>query len=456
MRIQLKQVKAPKFDFTDEIPPIPVEVYKQRINTLYEAAETDWVVVYGDREHYANLTFLINFDPRFEETLFLIGPNGAYKLVVGNEDMGYGSVLPFPVEMLLAQSLSLSGQQRDTAPRLVDVLANAGIGPGQSVSMVGWKYLEPYESDTPSAPAFVPAFFVDAVRSLVGSGGRVVDGTALMMHPEHGLRAANTPDQIAVFEAAARNCSAAVFRILAGTRPGMTEMDAVRLMNYAGAPMSMHPIFASGSGEINGLRSATGRVIDYGDGVSTAMGYWGSLVCRAGMMLGEVDQGFFDHTVAPYFNVIATWYQTMRVGITGGEVSQAVAGAFEGTGMCSLLNPGHLISYDEWVHSPIRPGSPEKIRSGMVFQADIIPTPLQTGKSLNCEDTIAIADESLRAEIRAAYPDLWARIQNRRDHMRTGLGIQMDESILPLTDGTAYLPPFWLLPDLVCTVERSQ
>jgi len=46
--------------------------------------------------------------------------------------------------------------------------------------------------------------------------------------------------------------------------------------------MSMHPIFVSGKGELNGLRSPGAKVLEYGDAVSTAVGYWGSLVCRPG------------------------------------------------------------------------------------------------------------------------------------------------------------------------------
>ena len=51
----------------------------------------------------------------------------------------------------------------------------------------------------------------------------------------------------AVFENSARNCSAAVFSILRGARPGMTEFEVMRFMNYPGFPQSMHPIFSSGS-----------------------------------------------------------------------------------------------------------------------------------------------------------------------------------------------------------------
>ncbi len=31
------------------------------------------LVVYGDREHFGNIMYLTNFDPRFEEALLIIG-----------------------------------------------------------------------------------------------------------------------------------------------------------------------------------------------------------------------------------------------------------------------------------------------------------------------------------------------------------------------------------------------
>ncbi len=453
MNIELKRIPFTTSKVMELMPIIPKAEYERRLATLYKVAEADWVVVYGDREHYGNLTYLLNFDPRFEEVLLVLGPNNARSLVVGNEDLGYGSVLPFPVDMVLSQTLSLPGQQRDTAPKLKEVLAKLGIGLGHKVSLVGWKYLEPNETDTPEKPAFVPAFFVDTLRSLVGKAGKLTDGTALMIHPEHGLRTNNTADQIAVFEVAGLSASEAVFNVINRARPGMTEMQAIAMMAYAGQPQTMHPIFASGNAEINGLRSASNRVIEYGDGVSTALGYWGSLVCRAGMMLGEVDQTYLEKYVKPYFKAIISWYDAVKIGVTGGEIYRKVTAVFEGTGLQSSLNPSHLTSYDEWLHSPIRPGSSEQIRSGMVFQVDIIPTPLKAGQMLNCEDTICLADEPLREEIKVKYPKMWGRIQARRQLMIDQLGIHMAEEILPLSDGCGYLPPFWLLPDLVCVVS---
>jgi hypothetical protein len=176
--------------------------------------------------------------------------------------------------------------------------------------------------------------------------------------------------------------------------------------------------------------------------------------CRAGLLLGKPDWSFFESTVAPYFRALATWYTTARIGVTGDEIIQAVSCAFEGSPLRSMLNPGHLTSFDEWLHTPVRPGSREKIVSGMVFQSDIIPIPLPPGRALNCEDTVAFADAALQAEIRASYPGLWERLQGRRRFIQEALGVALPEEMLPLTDGALYLPPFWLAADLVCTLNE--
>ena len=452
--IVLKAVPMPKFHFPEEIPVVSAEEYELRLSSLFLAAGTDWVIVYGDREHSANLTWLVNYDPRFEEALLVLGSKGQRALIVGNEGLGYAPIVRVPVDVELCQTFSLNSQPRGTAARLKDVLAKIGLRAGQSASLVGWKYIEAYETDEPASPGYFPAFFVDVVRSLLGTSGKAADGTALLMHPETGIRNQNSADQIAAFEWAAQTSSAAVFSILTGTRPGMSEMQAVQLMHYAGQPLTIHPIFATGKGEINGLRSPSGKIIEYGDAVSTALGYWGSLSCRAGMLLGQPDMSFFEQVAAPYFQVVAAWYQSMRIGAVGKDVYQTVAGAFAGSGMHSALNPGHLTSYEEWTSSPIRPDSHEKVRSGMVFQSDIIPTLLPPGWLINCEDTVAVADASLRAELKSRYPGLWARVQSRRQLMIEALGVQPAEELLPLTDGTAYLPPFWLASELVCTLAE--
>ena len=458
MTIELRHIPLPGMPALGERPDVPLDEYDRRMQALYAQAKSDWVIVYADREHIANMMFLCNFDPRFEEALLVLGPEGKRALLVGNEDLDYIRAVCKPIiDGVLCQSLSLMGQPRSTAPRLTDVLRGLGITAGSRIGLVGWKYLEADECDEghdPAAPAFVPAMLVNALRRVVGAAGTLIDVTHVLMHPAHGLKSHNSAAQIAAYAWAAGQSSQSVLRIVRGARPGMTEREAAGLMGYQGDPFSCHMMMVAGSSAdapIVGLRSPSGRVLAEGDGVTTAVGYWGSLCARAGLLRGTPDPAFVETYAAPYFNAIATWWQTLRIGVTGGEMHDAVMRALDGAAFKPALNPGHLIATDEWTHSPIRPGSAERIVSGMALQCDIIPAPMPPGLALNCEDTVAIADAQLRAELQAQHPALWSQIEARRAFMREALGIALADDVLPLSVAPAALPPFWLASDLVCT-----
>jgi hypothetical protein len=88
----------------------------------------------------------------------------------------------------------------------------------------------------------------------------------------------------------------------------------------------------------------------------------------------------------------------------------------------------------------------------MVMQCDIIPAPVPPGRFLNCEDTLAIGDETVRDALARDHPDVWSRIEAKRAFMRDELGLRLRPEVLPLSSAPAYLPPFWLIPDLVCVV----
>ena len=117
-----------------------------------------------------------------------------------------------------------------------------------------------------------------------------------------------------------------------------------------------------------------------------------------------------------------------------------------------FLNPGHLIGLDEWINSPFAAGSTVELRSGMAFQADVIPATGTDYFTTNIEDGVALADESLRAAFAAGYPEAWARIQARRRFMRESLGIELHDDVLPLSNLAAHLPPFVLRPDRAMTL----
>jgi hypothetical protein len=149
----------------------------------------------------------------------------------------------------------------------------------------------------------------------------------------------------------------------------------------------------------------------------------------------------------PYWRAIATWYQSLELGVLGGDVFDEITGLLKGEAFASSLNPGHLIHYEEWLNSPIRADSTDPIASGMVLQSDIIPTGIRPGWTANCEDTIAISDAALRAEIESRHPGLWSRVTARRAFMRDRLGVAVRDEVLPLSCTPAYFPPFWLAVD---------
>ena len=455
MEITLRHIDNPVWPVTGPQPELPAVEYAARADALYLASGADWVLVYGDREHAANLVFVCGLDPRFEEAILVLGPGNARYLLLGNEGMGYISAARLPVQAVLCQSLSLMGQPRSPETRLDAVLGRLGIGPGDSVGIVGWKYLEAVEDAEAGAPAFVPAFITRVLSRLVGPTGSISDATAALMHPSNGLKSRNSAAQIAAFEWAAVRASDAVQRVVCGARPGMREYDAAAaFFQHGGLPYSCHPMLTSAGddGAVVGLRSPGARVLAQGDGISTAVGYWGSLCARAGLLQADPDPSFVERVVTPYYRAIATWYQSVGVGVSGDHVHGAVIGALAGASWRPALNPGHLVSIDEWTHTPIRPGSAEKIASGMALQCDIIPAPMPNGWALNCEDTIAIADASLRAEIAASFPDVWRRIQGRQRFMRDSLRLVLSEDVLPLSSAPACLAPFWMDANLMCAV----
>lgn len=451
MKIELRRVPTPTFETAPQQPSISAEEYSRRCDAAYEAAGVDWLVVYADREHAGNVHYLTGFDPRFEEALVVLGPNGSRTLVVGNEGVIYAPIAGLETDIVLAQSLSLMGQPRGKAPRLDAALQEIGLGEGASVGVVGWKYLEEFEGGHPETPAFVPAFLLDAIERVAGSAAK--DVTSVFMNPVDGQRNIVTAAQIAAWEYAAVESARSIFGIIHATKPGITEFDAVKGMEYQGLQFSAHLMYATGSEAINGLRSPTARVIEAGDGVTTALGYVGGLTCRAGV-IAKSDEEFLEEVGIPYFRAIATWYSSVGIGVKGGEVWQKIEDALGDAKFRPLVNPGHLIAHEEWTHTPLREGSEDELVSGMALQCDIIPYPLPAGWALDAEDGVALADAELRAEIEAEFPELWARIQQRREFMRDQLGIEMAEEVMPLSPVCGYLAPFWLDPELVFTVAK--
>jgi Xaa-Pro aminopeptidase len=451
--VELGDVELPSYELPSELPVIPAATYQARLDAAVAAASRaglDALLVYADREHFANLSYLTGYDPRFEESLLILVPDSPPVLLVGNEGRAYAKVVPQTVQVVLYQTFSLVNQDRSVSPRLAAVLRDAGIGDGaRHVGVAGWKYFGPSEAAKPETWIDAPAFIVDELRSL---GCTPVNASGLFTEPGRGLRLVSDADQIACFEFAAAHGSESMRRLLHGIEPGMTELAAFSLFRPIGLPYSYHPVLLSGERAALGLASASGRKLRLGDPVSASIGYWGSNIARGGFLAGSphdlpvAASDYVDKLVAPYFACAAEWYETVGIGVTGGELFDVAAKHLADPFFGVFLNPGHFIHLDEWPSSPVYEGSEVVLESGMALQIDIIPATGTAYHTSNIEDGVALADETLRADLAARYPGLWQRVCTRRAFMADVLGINLRPEVLPLSNLAGYLPPLWLAP----------
>ncbi len=453
--VELAELALPEFGLPTVQPVIPLETYEARIEaamTRAEAAGYDALLVYGDREHFANLAYLTGYDPRFEEALLILLPGRKPTLLLGNEGMGYSGVSPVDLDRVLYQSFSLLGQPRGDSPLLKDILKAAGLRRGQRLGIAGWKSFDQREASDPARALEIPAFIVEVLTELVGGRDRLYNATDIFMSPSAGLRAINDVDQLATFEFAAAHTSQAVRQLIFGVEAGMSEFEAVALMGLTGLPQSCHLMFSSGERAALGLASPSLRRLQVGDPIFLAYGVWGALNARGGWLARDAEdlpadvRDYVDKLVAPYFRAIVEWYEAIGIGVTGGELHSIIQShlgdPFFGIG----LNPGHLIHLDEWLHSPIYADSEIQLRSGMAIQVDVIPATHSPYHTTNIEDGIALADRELRLAFWQKHPAAWDRIQHRRNFMRHTLGIKLKPEVLPFSNMPAYLPPVWLSP----------
>ena len=446
---RLISIELPDFGMPAAMPNIPDEIYAKRIRDLRERVSSrglDLVIVYADREHSANMSYLTGFDPRFEEALLVVGEDGDPRVLVGNECVGMANAAPLPMEVELFQDFSLPGQPRDKSRSLTELLTETGLTAGTKVGLVGWKtFDEPLRSD-------VPSYLVDELRALAGID-QVVNATDILIDAANGMRVINEVEQLACFEYAACHTSSGVRNLLFELAPGMTEQEAVALLHWNGAPLSCHLMLTAGNRARLGLLGPGDRVISEGDPFTVAYGIWGALNCRAGFVTGGAQglpheiSDYVERLVRPYFETVVEWYQALHIGQRGHVLQDIVDHGLGDPFFGIFLNPGHQIHNDEWVNTPVGPGSDVELGSGMAMQVDIIPATGTPYFTTNIEDGIALGDESLRKEIATRYPDMWGRIEARRRFMRDQLGIDLHPDVLPFSNIPAYLPPFLLSPE---------
>lgn len=453
-RAELAELELPDFGQPSYEPKLVADIYLNRLERLRERYQSIYthILVYGDREHFANIQYLTGYDPRFEEALLIADiEEDQLWMLIGNEGKGYLETSPVKEHLkpVLYQPFSLLAQPRDQSKPLKTILTEAGISPKSSVGVAGWKYYSEQESPDPHHWIEAPSYIIDTLRGITSA---VTNATQLFMHQTEGFRAINEPEQLAVMEYAATLTSQAVRKIIYNIKPGMTEYEALQLAQLNGYPLSVHPMLSTGQRAWIGLPSPSSKVIQRGEAFTTAIGLQGALNCRAGWLIEHESElppeisDYVERLAAPYFEAVVAWLETIRIGVTGGDLYEAVHSRIGDPFYGVELNPGHLIGTDEWINSPIYKNSTDHIKSGMALQVDIIPATGTPYFTINIEDGIAIADKGIRDIFMEQYPEAWNRILARREYMIDQLGIRLQPEVLPFSNLAAHLPPFILNP----------
>ena len=453
--VYLKEIEWPEFGNASPLLYPPADELRERIErcrAMMKTKDLSHLVVYGDKEHFASLMYLVHFDPRFEEALLIIGTSGNPLLLVGNECVGHLTMSPLYNDNGLRherfQPFSLLNQPRNESRSLAAIFQEEGINQSATIGCIGWKYYQSDEFPDAETTIEIPSFIVDTLRTL-SSHKQVVNASDILMSPSYGLKSFLSPFEIAHFEFVNVMASEGVKNALKNFRTGISDFELAKELQYTGYPLACHIGIKSSGNQQIGLCSPVDAEIKKGQPCSFGISYWGSNICRAGWAVANENelpasaQGYIRHFAGPYFSACCNWLESLKIGAKGKNLWHAIQQTLPFDEFGIFLNPGHLIHYEEWLSSPIYKDSEEEIHSGMYMQVDIIPRSNKYFSS-RMEDGIVIADEALQNQLKEQYPDVYDRCIKRRHFMETVLGIRLPEEVLPLSNIPAIVTPFFL------------
>ena len=462
MDLTYRAIEPLKLDYPKQKPVGPKEVYEARKARLMERLAKegiDAVVIYADREHYANFKYYTGVDPRFEESLLVIHSDGRTFLALGNECFALVDTSAIRATGVFCQCFSLPNQPMDAFSSLEKVLRDCGIAQGMRIGLIDWKLLRTPEGHYIRNRFSMPSYIVDEIKGIVGDDTRVTNETALMIGRD-GLRLRAEAAAIAAFEYGAACASQSVVDMLALAKPGISEMELANAANTFGQQLSVHTYVPSGENMRKGLISPTNRRLERGDAFIASVGMEGGLTCRSVVLaerasdLAPLDGNYYmESLVKPYMAAVYNWYETIGLGVCTGDMFDMIEACLPAKDYGRTLNPGHMIGYEEWLCSPFFQGSDFTVESGMMFQMDIIPSHPEY-PTPNDEDGLAIADEALRAELARDYPEVYARIMARRAFAEEQIGLRLKPEVLPLSNCFAEFNPFALNRGMSIAIAR--
>ena len=448
-----------------EEPKLDSKDYLTRINKLIARMSEDnidYTIIYGDREHFANIEYFSSYDCRFEESLLIIAKNGEKSIIVGNEGLGYSFQIPYEINRYLYQHFSLQGQPRNSSKNLEFILNQIGLKNGLNIGVCGYKYFLEEFFENPNQLFDLPEYIMQNIYNTVGKDN-VINYTETLTGLNRGLRLElNSAKEVAWAEYQAVKCANVIINILKGLKENITEREAAKLGNIDFTPTTMFSLINFGPKNVSlGLRSGDDTKLDLGQVGSICYAIRGSLCSRSAIMSYDKESCTpeLQKQIIPfymeYWKALSTWFENVKINANTGEVYEKVMEIIGDKKFNVTLNPGHNTATDEWVNSPFYKNSKHIIHSGAYLQSDMIASSKEPVMSVICEDTVIVADEILRKEIKKEYPKLYLRLIRRQKKMRELLGINIDDSLLPLSNLTAVYFPFLLNTNLIFTKNNK-
>lgn len=448
----------------DDFPEYTKLDYLDRIERLWklpQAQAYDHIIIYGDREHFANVDYFTGYDVRWEETLLILKRGDIPTILVGNEGMGYVQEMSVDMNIEMYQTFSLMGTPNDDRSRkLKHILHGCGIKSDSRIGLIGWKE---YRSELFSPGRLltdVPYYIVDAIAEITGID-HISNAVGLLCDCRYGLKHTVTAKEIIHFELSGTKTSRGVYNCIKQAEPGMREIEAAAFLNIDGEPQNLHPTVNFGRRHVAaGIGSATYRQkLEYGMPMGIGYGLRGSLIHKAGMYirnmgdLSDCEQGYLEKFLKPYFAAVAQWYQMSKIGVTCGELYRMVDETLGIKKFGIGLVPGHFTHTDEWTNSPFSADSDIVLESGRALQCDFAVGFADPFMSAHIDDGYAIADAALRNEIKELSPTAYERFESRQAFMREVLNIKLPDEILPLSDLPGVCFPYMADTSVILAVE---
>lgn len=447
--IRLKEIKIPELEQNLKPVVLSDETMNERKEKLLAKMRSNGyeaIVIYADLEHGSNFEYLCGFLPRFEEALLILHSSGKAYMVLGNENLNKASKSRIEVAAVHMPHFSLPNQPMETDKSVVEILSQCELEKLKSIGLVGWKNFTSKFDDN-AALYDIPYFVVEAIKNICREA-KFSNATKLFIG-ENGVRTINNANEFAHYEFGAALAGNCILETMQEFDEGKTEMQVAEKLSAFGQQHNVVTIMAAGERFEKANMYPSNKVIKKGDRISITTGFKGGLQSRGGYAvfceeeLPEGEKDYLEKVAIPYFTAVKTWLETIHIGMNGKELYDKIEEVMPKAQYGWSLNPGHLCGDEEWLASPVYPDSVEVLKSGMLFQIDIIPSVSGYG-GISCESGVMLADEILREKIKNEYPEIWDRIQKRIAYIKEELGINISEEVIPTSNATAYCRPFLL------------